>query len=49
MKDLKEYNIQFVGLKEGNHLFEYTVDNKFFEAFNFNEYESSSIEIALIF
>ncbi|WP_299053928.1 DUF177 domain-containing protein [uncultured Polaribacter sp.] len=49
MKDLKEYNIQFVGLKEGNHLFEYTVDNKFFEAFNFDEYESSSIEIALNF
>ena len=49
MKDLKEYNIQFVGLKEGKHLFEYEIDNTFFEAFNYDEFESSSIKISLNF
>ena len=46
MKDLKEFNIQFVGLKEGSHLFEYEIDNKFFEAFNYDEFKSSSIKIS---
>ena len=49
MKYLKQFDIQFVGLKEGNHLFNYTIDNKFFEAFNFDEYISSSIEVSLTF
>ncbi len=49
MKDLKQFNIQFVGLKEGKHLFEYSIDNKFFEAFSFDEYVSSSIKVSLHF
>ncbi len=49
MKDLKEFSIQFVGLKEGKHEFKYSIDNKFFEAFNFDEYVSSSIEVSLNF
>ena len=49
MKDLKKFNIQFVGLKEGSHLFEYEIDNTFFEAFNYDEFESSSIKISLDF
>ena len=49
MKELKEYNIQFVGLKEGEHTFNYTIDNKFFESFNFEEFESSKVEVTLKF
>ncbi|KOY51547.1 YceD family protein [Polaribacter dokdonensis] len=49
MKDLKQFNIQFVGLKEGKHEFIYSIDNKFFEAFNFDDYESSSIKVSLHF
>ncbi len=49
MKDLKKFNIQFVGLKEGDHLFEYNIDNTFFEAFNYDEFESSSIKVSLNF
>ena len=49
MKHLKEFNIQFVGLKEGSHLFEYEINNKFFEDFNYDEFESSSIKISLEF
>ena len=49
MKDLKEFNIQFVGLKEGKHTFEYSIDNKFFETFNYNEFESSVVNVELSF
>jgi len=49
MKDLKQFNIQFVGLKEGNHLFEYQIDNTFFEAFNYNEFINSSIKVDVDF
>ena len=49
MKDLKEFDIQFVGLKEGIHLFEYEINNTFFNVFNFDEFESSSIKISLNF
>lgn len=49
MKGLKEFTIPFVGLKEGKHLFNYTIDNKFFEAFNFDEFNSSSVKVLLTF
>tara|TARA_X000000950_G_C13537353_1_gene506169 strand:+ start:46 stop:582 length:537 start_codon:yes stop_codon:yes gene_type:complete len=49
MKDLKQFNIQFVGLKEGKHQFDYSIDNKFFEAFNYDEFTSSSIKVSLNF
>jgi len=49
MKDLKKFNIPFVGLKEGVHLFEYHIDNTFFEAFNYDEFESSSVKVSLNF
>lgn len=34
MNNLKEYNIQFVGLKLGNHEFEYKIGKEFFKNFN---------------
>ena len=49
MRDLKEFNIPFIGLKQGSHLFEYEIDNKFFEAFNFEEFHNSKINISLDF
>ncbi|WP_439129485.1 YceD family protein [Polaribacter sp.] len=49
MKDLKQFNIQFVGLKEGKHLFEYAISNKFFTFFNFDEFESADIKVTLEF
>ena len=42
MKDLKQFNIPFVGLSEGNHDFKYIIENEFFEYFNFDEFESAS-------
>ncbi|MGJ8744059.1 YceD family protein [Polaribacter sp.] len=49
MKDLKEFDIPFVGLKEATHNFEYDIDNKFFETFNFDEFNNSSIKVTLTF
>jgi len=49
MKDLKQFNIPFVGLKEGKHEFNYSIDNKFFEVFNYDEFTSSSIKVTLTF
>lgn len=49
MKDLKQFNIPFVGLKQGNHVFEYEIDNRFFEAFDFDEFHSSQLKIHLDF
>lgn len=49
MRELKEYNIQFVGLKQGKHQFNYSIDNKFFEVFNYDEFNSSSLKVSLTF
>lgn len=48
MKGLKEYNIQFVGLAEGQHSFQYSIDNKFFEVFDFNDFNSSNIQVDVL-
>ena len=45
MKQLKEFDIPFVGLKVGKHQFDYQIDNAFFEAFNFDEFASSKVEV----
>ncbi|PHO00638.1 hypothetical protein CSC82_27835 [Rhodobacteraceae bacterium 4F10] len=44
MKDLKQFNIPFVGLKEGSHLFEYQIDKTFFEAFQFDEFNNANVK-----
>ncbi len=47
MKDLKQFNIPFVGLKEGSHEFQYQIDKKFFEAFQFDEFEDAAINVTV--
>mgnify|MGYP005988684833 CR=1 FL=1 len=49
MKDIKEFNIPFVGLKEGSHLFQYQIEEKFFEAFQFDEFNETNLKADLIF
>ena len=49
MSNLKQYIIPFIGLKQGKHLFNYEIDNTFFEAFGFNEFNNSSLQVALVF
>ena len=47
MKDFKQFNIQYVGLKNESHLFEYQIEKSFFDAFNFDEFFDSNIKVAL--
>lgn len=49
MSNLKQFNIPFIGLKQGKHLFDYEIDNTFFEAFGFNDFNSSKLDITLVF
>lgn len=48
MKKLKEYLIQFAGLKLGKHQFEYQLDNSFFECFDYSEFNAVDIKVDLI-
>ncbi|APY08411.1 DNA-binding protein [Winogradskyella sp. J14-2] len=47
MKALKQYTIQFVGLKEGEHSFDYTISNTFFKNFEYEEFNEVNVEIDL--
>lgn len=49
MKDLKQFNIPFTGLKEGSHLFNYQIDNKFFDAFQFDDFNDSDVKVDIDF
>ncbi|WP_196889764.1 YceD family protein [Aureivirga sp. CE67] len=50
MKELKTFNIPFVGLKETKHQFEYQIDKAFFEHFNFDEdFENVDLKVDLEF
>jgi len=48
MKLLKEFIIQFVGLKIGEHCFEYKIDNKFFESFEYEEFNEVNVDVNII-
>ena len=49
MKPLKEYNIQFVGLKLGKHHFDYQIDEKFFEHFEYDDFNDVNVKVDLFF
>lgn len=49
MKPLDEYNIPFVGLKEGEHIFDYDIKKTFFDCFEYDEFNDSSVNILLVF
>lgn len=49
MKDLKQFNIPFVGLKEGSHLFDYQIDKKFFDAFKFEDFLDTNVQVDINF
>ena len=49
MKGLKEFEISFVGLKEGVHHFEYIVEKEFFDFFGYEEFYNSNVKVDLSF
>ncbi len=48
MKHLKTYTIPFVGLKQGEHDFEYTIDDTFFKHFEYDDFNSINIELKVV-
>jgi len=48
MRKLKDFTIPFVGLKLGNHQFEYNIDNEFFEYFEYDEFNSANVKVDLL-
>lgn len=48
MRKLKEFTIPFVGLKQGKHQFEYEIDNKFFEHFEYDEFNSANVRVEIL-
>jgi uncharacterized metal-binding protein YceD (DUF177 family) len=49
MKDLKDFDISFIGLKEGLHHFEYKIEKAFFDFFKYEEFYNSSVQVAVSF
>jgi len=45
VRKLKDYNIGYKGLKDGNHSFDYTVDSDFFSLFENSLYENAQVEV----
>ncbi|HMQ44050.1 YceD family protein [Mariniflexile maritimum] len=48
MKPLKEFTIPFVGLKLGKHLFEYKIENPFFEYFEYEEFNNVNVDVNVV-
>ena len=49
MKDLKDFDISFIGLKEGLHQFDYLIEKEFFDFFNYDELNNSNVIVQLSF
>ena len=45
MKPNSKYKIEFEGLKIGNHQFNFNADKKFFDTFNFSDFNDVSVDI----
>ncbi len=45
MKHLKTYTIQFVGLKQGEHDFQYKIGDTFFEHFEYDDFNSIDVDL----
>jgi|WetSurMetagenome_2_1015567.scaffolds.fasta_scaffold201125_1 uncharacterized metal-binding protein YceD (DUF177 family) len=47
MNPLKEFIIPFVGLELGNHVFDFEVDDKFFEQFEYSQIHSARLKVTV--
>ena len=48
MMKLKEFDIPFSGLKQGKHTFDYSIGNKFFESFGYDEFNAAKIDLHVV-
>ncbi len=49
MEQFSEFLVPFIGLKDGIHRFDFKIDNKFFEGFDFLDFQKVNIHVGLIF
>ncbi len=48
MKEMKEYTIPFVGLKLGQHKYNFNLNKKFFEHFEYDEFHQVNLNLEVI-
>ena len=48
MKPLKAFIIQFAGLKLGEHCFEYEIDKKFFDFFEYEDFNNIDVSLNVV-
>lgn len=48
MKELKEFTIPFIGLKIGEHRFNFKIEKPFFEHFEYTEFNDASINLDVL-
>jgi uncharacterized metal-binding protein YceD (DUF177 family) len=48
MKKTSDFLIPFIGLKLGKHQFEYQINKTFFDNFDYDEFESSTIKVNVV-
>ena len=48
MKELREFTIPFVGLKLGEHQFDFNIGKQFFEYFEYDEFNDADIKLVAI-
>jgi uncharacterized metal-binding protein YceD (DUF177 family) len=48
MKPLKEYIVQFAGLKIGEHCYEYEIDKKFFDVFEYEDFNDINAAVIVV-
>jgi len=48
MKEMKEFTIPFVGLKLGKHIFNFEIENTFFEHFEYEEFNDARISLEVV-
>lgn len=44
----RDYCLQFIGLKEGKHHFEYKINNTFFDDFDYHEFQNCEIQAGVV-
>ena len=44
----REYHIPFSGLKDGKHQFEFAIDNTFFNAYDYNDFNTAIIQVQVV-
>ena len=49
MKQLKDFDIPFAGLKQGKHQFDFEIKTAFFGAFEYDDFNAADVKVSLLF